>query len=270
MKYIFFGTPDVAKETLEQLVAADLPPVAVVTNPDAPKGRGQVMTPSLVRQYAESLDIPVLTPEKLDETFMAELSGYSAELAIVVAYGKLLPETLINSFPKGVLNVHYSLLPRWRGASPVESALLAGDQVTGVTIQKMVKALDAGDVVAAREMKIEADDTTATLRPRLIGLGADLLIETLPKYLSGEITPVAQVEDLVTRAPKFKKEDGELDLAGDAQENWQKYRAFAVWPGTFFFQDGKRYKITKASFQAGKFNVERVIPEGGKETNFQG
>src|SRR5690606_35907014 len=169
--------------------------------------------------------IPVYTPDKLDETFTKEIESLGADLAIVVAYGKILPEVLINSFPKGVLNVHYSLLPRWRGASPVESALLHGDKVTGVSIQRMVKALDAGDVVAAREMVIEDVDTTATLRPRLIALGADLLIETLPKYLNDEIVPTPQDESLVTRAPKFKKEEGELDLEGDSLENWRKYRA---------------------------------------------
>lgn len=269
MNYIFFGTPDVAEETLKRLVDSGLRPLAVVTNPDAPKGRGRVMTPSLVRQYAESLAIPVYTPETLDQSFNKEIESLGADLAIVVAYGKILPEELINSFPRGVLNVHYSLLPRWRGASPVESALLWGDEVTGVTIQKMVKALDAGDVVASRMEKIKEDDTTATLRPRLIALGSDLLIETLPKYLNGEITPLVQDESLVTRAPKFRKGDGEIALEGDDLENWRKYRAFAVSPGTFFFRDGKRFKITKARYADGIFHIERVIPEGGKETDYR-
>lgn len=269
MNYIFFGTPDVAKETLKHLVDSGLRPRAVVTNPDAPKGRGYIMTPSPVRQYAEALSIPVYVPETLDESFNKEIESLGADLAIVVAYGKILSEELIHTFPQGVLNVHYSLLPRWRGASPVESALLHGDEVTGVSIQKMVKALDAGDVLAAKEMKIEESDTNATLRPRLISLGADLLVETLPKYLNGEIASVPQDEILVTRAPKFRKEDGEINLEGDAQENWRKYRAFAVSPGTFFFRDGKRFKIIKASYADGNFHIERVIPEGGKETDYR-
>ncbi len=268
MKFIYFGTPDVAKETLELLMAAGLTPIAVVTNPDAPQGRGQVLTPSLVNIYAQSLSLPVFTPEKLDDEFLKEIEAIGADLAIVVAYGKILPEALINSFPKGVLNVHYSLLPRWRGASPVESALLQGDEVTGVSIQKMVKKLDAGAVIAAKTEAILPDDTTATLRPRLIKLGADLLIDTLPKYMNGEITPVEQDETKATHAPKFLKSEGELDLAGDPISNWRKYRAFAVSPGTYFFENDKRMKIKKARFEEGKFIVERVVPEGGSETDY--
>lgn len=268
MKFIYFGTPDVAKETLEHLVAAGLTPSLVVTNPDAPRGRGQVLTPSAVKTYAESLSLPVLTPEKLDDDFINEVKAIAADLAIVVAYGKILPEALINIFPKGVLNVHYSLLPRWRGASPVESALLNEDDVTGVTIQKMVKKLDAGDIVATVTETILSDDTTATLRPRLIKLGADLLIDTLPKYMTGEVTPVVQDESLVTHAPKFMKTEGELDLSGDATINWRKYQAFAISPGTYFFENGKRMKIKKARFEEGKFIVERVVPEGGTEIDY--
>lgn len=270
MKYIYFGTPDVARETLEHLVMADLRPIAVVTNPDAPKGRGQVMTASPVKEYAESLKIPVLTPEHLNEEFMKELQVFEAELGIVVAYGKILPESLINSFPNGVLNIHYSLLPRWRGASPVESALLHGDKVTGVTIQKMVKKLDAGPILAVSEMEILPEDTTATLRPHLITLGAELLIDTLPKYLAGRIKPYEQNESKVTLAPKFKKEDGELNLEDDAINNWRKYQAYAVWPGTYFFEDGKRMKITQARFEGDRFIVERVIPEGQSERDYLG
>ena len=268
MKFVYFGTPDVASKTLERLIVADFRPIAVVTNPDAPKGRGHMLTPSPVKAYAESLGLPVMIPERLDEDFIKEITALGADLGIVVAYGKILPEALINSFPKGVLNIHYSLLPRWRGASPVESALLHGDEKTGVTIQKMVKKLDAGDIVAVKEADIDPDETTATLRPRLIEMGADLLIETLPKYINDEIDPVSQDEALVTHAPKFKKEDGEIDPAGDALLNWRKYQAYAVWPGTYFFKDGQRIKITSASHEDGRFVIKRVIPEGQSEREY--
>lgn len=268
MKYIFFGTPDVAKETLEYLVENGLSPLAVVTNPDAPKGRGHIMTPSPVKEYAVGMGLPVLTPDSLDDEFMKEVSAYGADLAIVVAYGRILPEALIHSFPQGVLNIHYSLLPRWRGAAPVEYALLNDDKETGVTIQKMVKELDAGDIVAVKQMTIEDGDTTLTLRPRLIKLGAELLTETLPRYLSGEIVPTSQEESAVTFAPKLKKVAGEIKLDDDSHTNWNKYRAFAVWPGTYFFKDGKRHKVTRATFRDGVFKVEKVIPEGGRELDF--
>lgn len=268
MKFIYFGTPDVAKDTLELLAEAGYKPAAVVTNPDAPRGRGQILTPSPVKSFGESLSVPVLTPEKLDDNFIKEIEAINADLAIVVAYGKILPEALINSFPKGVLNVHYSLLPRWRGASPVESALLSGDEVTGVSIQKMVKKLDAGAVLATATERILPEDTTATLRPRLIKLGADLLIDTLPKYMNGEIVPVEQNESEATHAPKFAKTEGELDLTADPMTNWRKYRAFAVSPGTYFFENGKRMKIKEARFENGLFVVKRVVPEGGKEIDY--
>lgn len=268
MKFVFFGTPDVAKETLQYLVENDLSPLAVVTNPDAPKGRGHIMTPSPVKEYALTQGLSVLTPDSLGEEFMKEVGALGADLAIVVAYGKILPEALINSFPQGVLNIHYSLLPRWRGAAPVEYALLNDDKKTGVTIQKMVKELDAGDIVAVKEMLIEDEDTTATLRPRLIKLGAELLIETLPRYLSGVIVPKKQEVEAVTFAPKLKKEAGELKLDDDSLLNWSKYRAFAVWPGTYFFKDGKRYKVVRASLNEGVFKIEKVIPEGGREIDF--
>ena len=269
MKYVFFGTPDVASETLERLLAAGLRPAAVVTNPDAPRGRGHVSMPSPVRELAESVGLPVLIPEKLDQDTIEQVGAVGADLAIVVAYGKILPEELIASFPLGVLNVHYSLLPRWRGASPMESALLHGDAVTGVTIQRMVKRLDAGDIISVESMEVFPEDTALTLRPRLIELGADLLVRTLPRYMSGEIFPVSQDETKVTYAPKYSKEDGLIDL-GDADEaNWRKYRAFAASAGTYFFQAGKRMKIKKASWRGGRFVVERVVPEGGKETDYR-
>lgn len=269
MKYVFFGTPDVASLTLERLIAAGLRPAAAVTNPDAPKGRGHVLTPSPVRELAESVGLSVLTPEKLDKDAIEQVGAYGADLAIVVAYGKILPEELIASFPLGVLNVHYSLLPRWRGASPMESALLHGDAVTGVTIQKMVKKLDAGDIVSSKSIEVFPEDTALTLRPRLIELGAQLLIETLPRYLSGEIVPGPQDEAQVTYAPKYSKDDGLIDLNDADETNWRKYRAFAASAGTYFFQDDKRMKVKKASWRDDRFVVERVVPEGGKETDYR-
>ena len=170
----------------------------------------------------------------------------------------------------GVLNVHYSLLPKYRGATPLEASLLAGDTETGVTIQKMVKALDAGDILAQERVAIDAADTARELRPKLITLGADLLVRTLPSYLNGEITPVAQDHTLASRAGKLKKEDGLLDLSGSARDNWNKYRAYADTIGTHLFKDGKRIKIISASFKNGIFTPLRVIPEGKKETQYEG
>ena len=267
-RFVYFGTPLVASTTLERLVAAQYTPAVVVTSPDAPRGRGLVLTPSPTRVLAESLGIPTLTPEKLTPEVVAAIAAYGADYALCVAYGRIFPPALIESFPLGVLNIHYSLLPKHRGATPMEGALLSGDAETGVTIQKMVHALDAGDIVAQEATPIGPTETARELRPRLIELGAELLVHTLPHYLEGSITPVAQDESLASHSGKFKKEDGLLDLSAPDLLNWYKYRAYADTIGTHFFVDGVRHKITKATLVGGRFVIERVIPEGKSEVPY--
>ena len=269
-KFVFFGTPTVASETLFALLDAGFVPEAVVTNPDAPKGRGLTLTPSPVKELALAHSLPVLTPEKLDDTTQASIASYGADYAVVVAYGKIFPESLINAFPMGVLNVHYSLLPKYRGATPTEAALLHGDTVTGVTVQKMVKALDAGDILAQEETPIAPSETVRELRPRLIALGAELLAATLPAFERNELTPTPQDATCATHSGKFKKEDGKLDLSAPALENWNKYRAYADTIGTHFFtEDGTRVKIQDAELAEGQFRVLSVIPEGKSEMPYK-
>lgn len=268
-KFVFFGTPHVASDTLAILLDHGFTPSLVVTSPDAPRGRGLVLTPSPVKVLAFEHDIPFLTPEKLDDDAIRAITAYQCDYAMAVAYGKIFPDALINAFPKGVLNVHYSLLPKYRGATPLEAALLAGDTKTGVTIQKMVKELDAGDVVALETLTIAPDETAKELRPRLIALGAQLLIATLPHYERDEIVPIPQDKKYATRARKLGKEDGLLQLDAPAEDNWNKYRAYADTIGTYFMKDGKRMKITKASCKNGAFVVDRVIPEGKKEVDYK-
>jgi methionyl-tRNA formyltransferase len=267
-RFAYFGTPSVASETLAILLARGLVPAVVITNADAPSGRGMQLAPSPTKTLALAHGIPVLTPATLDEAAIATIKEYGCEYAIVVAYGKLFPQALIDTFPKGAINVHYSLLPKYRGASPVEAALLNGDEVTGVTIQQMVLAMDAGDILAQIEVAIDPAETTKELRPRLVALGANLLADILPQFERGELEAQAQDHSQATRCKNIKKEDGQLDLAGDARENWNKYRAYAASPGTYFFENGKRMKITKASFKNGKFIVERVVPEGKREMSY--
>lgn len=264
--FAYFGTPRVAAQTLELLLEAGFVPAVVITAPDAPKGRGLAMTPSETRVVAEAHGIPLLAPDKLDEDALAAVRAYAPELAAVVAYGKLFPRALIESFPKGAINVHYSLLPKYRGAAPMEAALLAGDSETGVTVQQMAEALDEGDIIAQEATPIEPGETARELRPRLIAIGARLLTEALLRIARGEAGRRAQDHARATRARKFKKEDGELALEAPGEENWRKYRAYADTIGTHFFKDGVRYKITKASLEGGRFVVERVIPEGRGET----
>ncbi|MFA6519511.1 MAG: methionyl-tRNA formyltransferase [Candidatus Paceibacterota bacterium] len=269
-RFAYFGTPNVASETLARLIEHGFIPELVVTSPDAPRDRGHVLTPSPTKTLALSRGIKVLTPARLDTETIAEIRACKCDYAVVVAYGKIFPEELIQSFPLGVLNVHYSLLPKYRGATPLEAALLAGEKETGVTIQKMVKELDAGDIIEQKATEIESDETARELRPRLIIIGAELLAEALPRFAGGFITPVPQDDSKATRAGKLKKEDGLLSFDAPAEENWNKYRAYADSIGTYFFENGKRKKITKASFTNGKFVVERVIPEGRNETDYRG
>jgi len=271
-RFAYFGTPYVARDTLALLVERGYRPEAVVTSPDAPRGRGMTLTPCETKEWALEHQLTVLTPEKITHAFIEEIQGYGCDYAIVVAYGKILPQALIDAFPKGVLNIHYSLLPKYRGASPVEAALLHGETVTGVSIQQMVYKLDAGDVLAQKEVAIEPTETTRELRARLITLGAELLVDILPAFERGEIVPTPQDESLATHSGKIDKSEGELDLEGDSLTNWNKYRAYAESPGTYFFieKNGKRMrvKIVTARFESGRFLPDRIVPEGKKEMGY--
>ena len=263
--FIFFGTPWVAHDTLATLIAGGFIPKIVVTSPDAQVGRGLVLTPSPTKELAHAHNIPILTPSLLDAETISEIKSKKCEYAIVVAYGKIFPTELIEIFPKGILNVHYSLLPKHRGAIPVEAALLAGDTETGVTVQTMVREVDAGDVLAQEKTNIATDETARELRARLVPMGAQLLVATLPKYLAGEITPIVQDASQASKEWKLNKEDGLLEISAPAEENWRKYRAYADGIGTYFFENGKRMKITRAELFKGEFRILRVIPEGKKE-----
>lgn len=272
-KFVFFGTPYVASDTLAVLLERGYRPVAVVTAPDAPKGRGQVVSPCETKAFALQEGLPVMSPAKLDAGALEEIRSLGADYAIVVAYGKILPQELLALFPMGALNVHYSLLPKYRGASPVEAALLNGDTMTGVAIQKMVYELDAGDLIALEEVSILPAETTRELRPRLVQIGAELLADTLPSFEEGMSTPHPQDHAKATRTGKIAKGEGLLDLAGDALLNWRKYRAYAESPGTYFFMDKNgmqvRVKIKTATYQDGAFVPLRVVPEGKGETDYQ-
>jgi methionyl-tRNA formyltransferase len=266
--FIFFGTPEVARKTLEILSMLGWNPVLVVTKPDAKQGRGLVLTPTPVKLWAEEQMLPVFTPEKLDGEAIATIATYQAQYAIVVAYGKIFPDELIHMFPNGVLNIHYSLLPKYRGATPLEAALRQGESETGVTIQKMVAELDAGDILAQKIIPIGLTDTALDLRPRLIQLGAELLAETLPSFERGESILTPQNPDAVSKSGKLRKQDGLIELGAPTLQNWNIYRAYNDSIGTYFFENGKRMKIMQAILSEGKFVVTRVIPEGKAETTY--
>ena len=261
----FWGTPDLTIEYLNSFETEGVLPVAIITNPDRPKGRGQELASPAPKIWAAGRGIPVFQPEKLDELFFEEIKKLDLDTSIVVAYGKIIPQNFIDIPKQGTLNVHYSLLPYLRGASPVESVILNGDTVTGISIQKMAFKLDSGPIIAEEKMEIDPNETAPELRMRLTKRACVLLNETLPKYLDNQITPVPQDESNATRCGKTKKEDGEIDPSGDAVKNFNKYRAHFEWPRTFFFSNGKRIIVTQATFKDNAFVIEKVLPEGKKE-----
>ena len=269
LKFVFFGTPDVASKTLEILKINGYLPSLIVTAPDKPQGRKMIVTPPPVKVWARENNIPYLQPEKINEEFILKLSTFNLELSVVVAYGKILPEELIKMPKLGTINIHYSLLPKYRGASPVEACLLNGDTETGVSIQQMVFKLDSGDVIAKEKINIDINDTKIELREKLINTGGNLLCKIIPSIVNQNLRPEPQNESDVTFCKKIKKEDGEIDPNGKSKDNWNKYRAFFGWPGVFFFENNKRIKITKARYENNKFVIEKIIPEGKKETNYK-
>lgn len=267
--FVFFGTPDVAVDTLQALFDAGHIPRLIVTAPDRPQGRGMKLTPPPVKIWADDHSIPSIQPEKITEEIVTELKSTNADLFIVIAYGKILPENVIQMPRLGTINIHYSLLPRFRGASPIETAILAGDKETGVSIQQMVYKLDAGDVIAELRTEISATETAPELRARLSILGCKLLIETLPKIFTGEITHTIQDESLATKCGKFTKADAEIHPDQDQPiEMWRKYRAYYTWPKVWFMHGEKRHKVTQARFENNTFVIEKVIPEGEKEISW--
>lgn len=269
LKFIYWGTPEVASRTLEILIKSGYIPQAVVTSPNKPAGRGLHLIPTPVKILAEKYNIEVISPEKIDQEFTNKLSNFKTELNIVVAYGKILPQNIIDLPIYSTINIHYSLLPKYRGASPLESALLNGDMETGVTIQKMALKMDTGPIIATEKINIDDQITKDILKEKLIDLGAKLLVKILPDYLEGNITLKNQNENEVSYCTKIEKKDGEINLNGDAQSNWNKYRAYSGWPGVFFFKDGKRIKITQACFEDGKFIIKKIIPEGKAEQDYR-
>jgi methionyl-tRNA formyltransferase len=246
-RIVFMGTPDFAVPTLRALAAHDTV-VGVVTQPDRPAGRGRQRVASPVKQFALAAGIPVIQPAKLREPdAMAQLAAWSPDVIVVAAFGQILKPAVLELPPHGCLNVHASLLPRHRGAAPIAAAILAGEIETGVTMMKMDAGLDTGPTLAQRAEPIRPDDTTQSLAERLAEAGAQLLVESLSAYLSGQRIPQPQDDSLATYAPQLKKEDGHLDFARPAVELERRVRAFTPWPGAFALWEGQPLKILKCA-----------------------
>lgn len=240
------GSPDFAVPTLRSL-AAHYPVVGVVTQPDRPAGRGRVLTPPPVKMTALELGIEVIQPEKLREPAAQErLQAWSPDLIVVTAFGQILRKSVLELPRYGCINVHASLLPRWRGAAPIQAALLHGDPTTGATIMVMDPGVDTGPVLAQQAVEIAPDDTAASLGARLAEAGASLLIDTLAGYLSGSIQPQPQDDSRATYAAMLKKEEGLLDFSRPAEELERRVRAYNPWPSAYMDWQGQPLKVHRA------------------------
>jgi methionyl-tRNA formyltransferase len=245
-RIVFMGSPEFAVPILEAL-ARQYPIAGVVTQPDRPSGRSQKLLPPPVKDFSLKHGFPIFQPEKIrDPQAVIQLNAWAPDLIIVAAYGQILRQSLLSLPPLGCLNVHGSILPRWRGASPIQSSILYGDETTGITIMVMDPGMDTGPILSQRELPIRSDDTSGSLSTRMAALGADLLMDTLPGFLKGTLLPATQPQEGVTYSQLLKKEDGGLDLSQKAVDLERRVRAMNPWPGAFFEWLGSPMKVHRA------------------------
>ncbi len=272
IKYGFFGTDDFSELVLEELVYAGYPPSLIVTMPDSRAGRKQSLQSPSIKGWGEAHAVPVLQPEKL-KIIPAELLEEAWDFFIVASYGKMIPEKIISLPRYGTLNVHPSLLPLHRGASPIESTILNGDSVGGVSIMLIDREMDHGPLLARKEVPLHGDEWYPDLAELLAREGGKLLAQVLPSIVDGSLKTREQDHAKATYTSLIKKEDGLLDLHGDPKLNFQKIRAYEPWPRTFFKVKHKgkeiRVIITKAILEKGVLTILSVIPEGGHEMSYQ-
>jgi methionyl-tRNA formyltransferase len=251
MRLVFLGTPSFAVPTLERIVGAGHHVRAVYTQPDRPKGREQELAPSAVKQAALRLGLDVRQPERIRRPEVAdELKRLRPEAMVVVGYGQIIPQSIIDIPPLGIINVHASLLPKYRGAAPIQWAVACGEVATGVTTMRIDAGLDTGDILLARETPIGPDETAVELAARLSVMGADLLLETLEGLSAGTIVPRKQDDALATQAPVLRKEDGLIDWMRTAREVYNRVRGFVPWPGAYTWFRGQRLHLWEARLAA--------------------
>jgi len=282
MKYIFFGTPEFATIILEKLIKAELMPEAVICNPDKPVGRKQIITPPPVKVLAQKYGLTVYQPK--DKTELLEIiKKLQPDVAVVAAFGMLFPKEILDIPKYGFINIHPSLLPKYRGATPIQTAILNGDEETGVSLFLIDEEMDKGKIIANSKLQIANSDNYESLMRKLAELGADLLIKTLPDFVAGKITPLPQDESQATYTKKFKTEDAFVDLAAlhlamqgeprpDGREKAieidRKIRALNPEPGTWTLKDDKRMKILEAILTPdSKLKLKKIQFEGKKPQN---
>jgi len=263
-RVVFFGTPAFAVPTLDVLLSSSHHLVGVVTQPDRPRGRGQRTSPSPVKARALAAEMVLFQPDRLgDPPFLAAFTALQADVGVVAAYGKILPISLLTMPRLGMINVHASLLPRYRGAAPVHRAVIAGESLTGVTIMRIVKALDAGPVLATTERAIGADETSVDLERDLSQLGANLLVTVLDRMSTGIVQETPQDESQATYASRLTKEDGVIDWSRPAAAVHNLIRGLHPWPHAFTFLQGRRYILLRSAVVSGAGRPGEVVEATG-------
>ena len=250
MKVVFMGTPDFAVPTLQILIERGHTLQAVVTQPDRPKGRGRTLVAPPVKMLAEQHGIPVLQPEKVrNAEFVQTLKTLAPDVMVVVAYGQILPESILNIPPLGCINIHGSLLPKYRGAAPIHWAIIRGETETGITTMFMDKGMDTGDMLLKKTVPISPSDTTGTLHDTLSQVGAELLIDTLGRLEQGALERIPQDDELASYAPMLKKEDGRIDWGEPADVIDRRVRGLFPWPGAYTHFQGKMVKLLEVALE---------------------
>ena len=248
-RVLFYGSPDFAIPTLQALIDSPFRPIAVVTQPDARAGRGRSLRPPPIKQLAAAHDIPALQPAKLrDRAAIAQIASLRPDLQIVAAYGQLIPTEILDLPSHGSLNVHASLLPRWRGASPISAAILHGDTETGVSIMLVDEHEDTGDILRQQSTPVRPTENAGDLSDRLAQMGARLLLETIPDWLNGAIQPIPQDSDRITRARRVKKSQGRIDWHQSAEQVSRHIRAYTPWPAAATTLDQTPIRVTLATY----------------------
>ena len=276
-QFAYFGSSRLSIIVLNRLLEKNIKPTIIITTVDKLVGRKQVLTPNIVKIWANENNIPVLTPEKLNEDFINNFEKIcikeKIDYFLVASYNKIIPKKLVEMPRFGILNIHPSLLPKYRGPSPLGSAILADDKNTGVTIMKIDNEMDHGPIIATTEVNIEEWMIYEDYEEMMAKIGADLFTNTISDYLSGKIIPKEQDHSKASYTKKFEKEDGLILLNDDQRKNWLKYLAFHSWPQVYFIlkNNGReiRVKVTDAKFENNKFIPLKVIPEGSKEMTFE-
>jgi methionyl-tRNA formyltransferase len=256
MRIVFMGTPEFAVPSLEALLKSDDEVVGIVTQPDRPKGRGQVLTPPPIKLIAQREGIPSLQPVKIRvPEFLTALAAWKPDLIAVTAYGRILHSPILTLPPMGCVNVHGSLLPKYRGAAPVQWAVINGETETGITTMMMDEGMDTGAMLLQESLPIFSEDTAGSLAPRLAALGGRLLVETIARLKAGTITPQPQNHALATLAPPLKKEDGAIDWAMSASNIANRVRGLSPWPGAYTYIGSERWMVWSATQSPGKPDV---------------